>query len=88
MDSPVLLSSSSLELTKLAEIIQLAVAPVFLLAGLGAFLNVCAGRLARIIDRIRSLEPRIIDSRGEEHERLLGEVRLADRRSPRDDRRA
>ena len=81
MDSPVLLSSSSLELTKLAEIIQLAVAPVFLLAGLGAFLNVCAGRLARIIDRIRSLEPRIIDSRGEEHERLLGEVRLADRRS-------
>jgi hypothetical protein len=68
-------------LTQLAQIIQLAVAPVFLLAGLGAFLNVCAGRLARIVDRIRKLEPRILDSRGEEHDRLLNEVRLLDRRS-------
>jgi hypothetical protein len=41
-------------LAQLAQIIQLAVAPVFLLAGLGAFLNVCAGRLARIVDRMRA----------------------------------
>jgi hypothetical protein len=68
-------------LTQLAQIIQLAVAPVFLLAGLGAFLNVCAGRLARIVDRMRKLEPSILDSRGEEHDRLLNEVRLLDRRS-------
>jgi MFS family permease len=68
-------------LTQLAQIIQLAVAPVFLLAGLGAFLNACVGRLARIVDRIRNLEPRILDSRGTEHERLLDEVRLLDRRS-------
>jgi MFS family permease len=68
-------------LAQLAQIIQLAVAPVFLLAGLGAFLNVCAGRLARIVDRMRKLEPRILDSRGEEHDRLLSEVRLLDRRS-------
>ena len=69
------------DLRYLAQIIQLAVAPVFLLAGLGAFLNVCAGRLARIVDRMRNLEPRILASRGEEHDRLLGEVRLLDRRS-------
>lgn len=69
------------DLRYLAQIIQLAVAPVFLLAGLGAFLNVCASRLARIVDRIRKLEPRIIDSRGEEHDRLIDEVRLLDRRS-------
>ena len=68
------------ELTHLAQIIQLAVAPVFLLAGIGAFLNVCAGRLARIIDRARALEPRILASRGAEHDRLIGEVRLLDRR--------
>lgn len=37
----------------IAQTIQLAVAPVFLLAGIGAFLNVCAGRLARTI-HIRS----------------------------------
>ena len=68
------------ELTQLAQIIQLAVAPVFLLAGLGAFLNVCAGRLARIVDRARGLEPRILSSRGAEHDRLLLEVRVLDRR--------
>ena len=68
------------ELTHLAQIIQLAVAPVFLLAGIGAFLNVCAGRLARIVDRARRLEPRILDSRGEEHDRLIAEVRMLDRR--------
>lgn len=68
------------DLRYLAQIIQLAVAPVFLLAGLGAFLNVCAGRLARIVDRARKLEPRILESRGEEHDRLIKEVTLLDRR--------
>ena len=68
------------ELTHLAQIIQLAIAPVFLLAGIGAFLNVCAGRLARIVDRARNLEPRILDSRGEEHDRLIEEVRMLDLR--------
>jgi MFS family permease len=67
-------------LTQLAQIIQLAVAPVFLLAGLGAFLNVCAGRLARIVDRARKLEPKILESRGEEHDRMIREVRMLDRR--------
>jgi MFS family permease len=79
MTAPSLLSHAS-GLTQLAQIIQLAVAPVFLLAGLGAFLNVCAGRLARIVDRARKLEPRIFESRGEEHARLIGEVRMLDRR--------
>jgi len=63
-----------------AQVIQLAVAPVFLLAGIGAFLNVCAGRLARIVDRARGLEPRILASRGDEHDRLLSELRVLDRR--------
>ncbi len=65
---------------QVAQIIQLAVAPVFLLAGVGAFLNVCASRLARIVDRARSLEPLILDSRGSEHDRLLAELRVLDRR--------
>ena len=66
--------------TTVAQVIQLAVAPVFLLAGIGAFLNVCALRLARIIDRARRIEPSLLASRGEEHDRLLGEIRLLDRR--------
>lgn len=39
--------------TDLAQIIQLSVAPVFLLAGIAGFLNVMSGRLGRIVDRAR-----------------------------------
>ncbi len=66
--------------TLVAQIIQLAVAPVFLLAGVGAFLNVCAARLARIVDRARAIEARVLATRGEEHDRALGELRVLDRR--------
>lgn len=68
------------EVTEIAAIVQLAVAPVFLLAGIGAFLNVCAGRLARIVERARSVEPQLLGSRGAEHDRLRGEIRILDRR--------
>lgn len=40
----------------ISHVIQLAVAPVFLLAGIGAFVNVFATRLGRIFDRSRRLE--------------------------------
>ena len=72
--------SSPTSVTTVAQIIQLAVAPVFLLAGIGAFLNVCAGRLSRIVDRSREIEPLLIASRGAEHDRWLGEIRVLDRR--------
>ena len=65
---------------ELAQIIQLCVAPVFLLAGIGAFLNVSAGRLSRIVDRARVIEPLILGSRGAEHDRLVAEIRALDRR--------
>jgi hypothetical protein len=72
--------SPTTSVTTVAQIIQLAVAPVFLLAGIGAFLNVCASRLARIVDRARNVEPRLLASRGQEHGRLQGEMRILDRR--------
>jgi hypothetical protein len=40
----------------IAHAIQLAIAPVFLLTGIAALLGVMATRLARVIDRARSLE--------------------------------
>lgn len=40
----------------LAQPIQLALTPVFLLSAIGAMLNVVAGRLARVVDRARVLE--------------------------------
>ncbi len=66
--------------TTVAQIIQLAVAPVFLLAGIGAFLNVCAGRLSRIVDRARSVEELLLASRGSEHDRHLADIRTLDKR--------
>lgn len=39
-----------------AHVIQLSVAPVFLLGGVGAMLAVLTNRLARIVDRARVLE--------------------------------
>ena len=66
--------------TVLAQTIQLAIAPVFLLTGIGAFLNVCAGRLARVIDRARAVEGLIFATRGEEHDRYVREAKWLDRR--------
>jgi hypothetical protein len=71
---------TDLSISTVAQVIQLAVAPVFLLAGIGAFLNVCAGRLSRIVDRARSVEPLLLASRGAEHDRRLQEIRTLDRR--------
>jgi len=42
-------------LIEVANAIQLAVAPAFLLTGMGAILSVMTNRLARIIDRFRVL---------------------------------
>ncbi len=44
----------------IAHVIELAVAPVFLLTGIGAILAVMTNRLGRIIDRARTLEERLI----------------------------
>ncbi len=40
----------------IARVIQMALAPAFLLSAVGALLNVFANRLARIVDRTRALE--------------------------------
>lgn len=42
-----------------AHIIQLAVAPAFLLTATGTLLNVMAGRLVRVVDRARMLEGKL-----------------------------
>jgi hypothetical protein len=43
-------------ITSVSHVIQLAVAPVFLLSGVGAILAVLINRLGRIVDRYRYLE--------------------------------
>ncbi|MEB0137799.1 MULTISPECIES: DUF2721 domain-containing protein [unclassified Undibacterium] len=46
----------NLQLGDVSHIIQLAIAPVFLLTGVGTKLSVLTSRLARIIDRARVVE--------------------------------
>lgn len=45
-----------------SHLIQLSVAPVFLIAGVGAILGVLSGRLARITDRIERLNIKITEA--------------------------
>ncbi len=71
---------SSPFVSTVAATIQVAIAPVFLLAGIGAILNVMVGRLARIVDRARQLEQLHPRSTGPEHDRHVWELRLIDRR--------
>jgi hypothetical protein len=51
--------------TDIAHAIQLAVAPVFLLSGVGVSLGVLATRLSRIIDRARFLEEQASEVAGQ-----------------------
>ncbi|MES2443440.1 MAG: DUF2721 domain-containing protein [Pseudomonadota bacterium] len=67
-------------LSTVSATIQAAIAPVFLLAGVGAFLNVMVGRLARIVDRARQIEQLHPRSTGPEHDRHVWELRLIDKR--------
>ncbi len=50
------MNESAAAVTTIAHQIQLAVAPVFLLAGIAGMINVLAHRLARVVDRSRQLE--------------------------------
>lgn len=43
-------------ITNVAHVIQLAVTPIFLLTGVGSLLSVLVNRLARAVDRFRSLD--------------------------------
>jgi len=73
-------SGPTLSVNTVAETVRLALAPVFLLSGIGAFLNVLASRLSRIVDRSRDIEPQLLASRGTEHDRWLEGLKILDRR--------
>jgi len=66
-----------------ASIIQLAVAPVFLLTGVGTMINVLTSRLARIIDRARVLQQHCEVAAGGSplRRQLYAELTLLSRRS-------
>jgi hypothetical protein len=50
------MASLSVDVEIIAHVVQLAIAPVFLLTGVSALLGVMTARLARVIDRARRIE--------------------------------
>lgn len=73
--------AADIAVVTITHAIQQAVAPVFLLAGIGAILNVLAGRLARIIDRSRALHSRLESATGERAEGMCKELVILTRRA-------
>jgi len=66
--------------TDMAHVIQLSVAPVFLLSGIGALLSVLTARVGRIVDRARQLESRLEGADEPHQESIHRELRVLARR--------
>ena len=64
----------------IAHLIQTSVAPVFLLSGVAATLGVLTSRLARTVDRARSIETRLENHTGNP-EHLLYDLKMLARRA-------
>jgi hypothetical protein len=58
----------------ITRVIQLAVAPVFLLTAIGTLINALTGRLGRVIDRRRKLEELLPAYQGDTRESMQREL--------------
>ena len=74
------MNESAAAITTIAHQIQLAVAPVFLLAGIAGMINVLAHRLARVVDRSRQLEAEPPDDHEVVRRLFFEELAILDRR--------
>lgn len=73
--------STAPHIANLAQVIQLAVAPVFLLAGVGTTLNALATRVGRIIDRARTMENKLLHARADEADEIHKVLRVLSKRA-------
>lgn len=64
----------------IAQTIQLALAPVFVLVAIGNIMNLLSTRLGRVVDRARTMQERHSTTSGLEHDLVVREIRLLDRR--------
>ncbi|MFM2372775.1 MAG: hypothetical protein RIS85_2497 [Pseudomonadota bacterium] len=64
----------------IAQTIQLALAPVFVLVAIGNIMNILTTRLGRIVDRSRTLQKLHGETVGTEHDVVVIELRYVDRR--------
>ncbi|MBB4631322.1 DUF2721 domain-containing protein [Sphingosinicella soli] len=71
---------TGVQIADIGHAVQLAIAPVFLIAGIGALLNVMANRLGRVVDRARALERDITGYDETMRARAMAELVVLDRR--------
>ena len=64
----------------LADTIQIALAPVFLLVAAASVMNVIAGRLARVVDRSRVLMDQLANKSGAARQRAVEELQGLNKR--------
>jgi hypothetical protein len=64
----------------IAQTIQLALAPVFVLVAIGNILNLLSSRLGRVVDRSRHLQERHMSTEGQDHNEVVAEIRMIDGR--------
>jgi Protein of unknown function (DUF2721) len=64
----------------IAQTIQLALAPVFVLVAIGNIMNILTTRLARMVDRSRHLQTLHPGTEGSEHDVVVVEMRIIDQR--------
>jgi uncharacterized protein DUF2721 len=68
------------DVTSIAHVIQLSIAPVFLLTAVGAMLGVLSNRLSRAVDRARTLEGRVKTVAGDEQSLMRRQLSVLSRR--------
>ncbi len=64
----------------IAQTIQLALAPVFVLVAIGNIMNILSSRLGRVVDRARHLQELHVETSGPDHDMVVQEIRMIDRR--------
>jgi hypothetical protein len=64
----------------IAQTIQLALAPVFVLVAIGNIMNILSTRLGRVVDRSRILQELHGSTSGDDHDAVVREIRMVDQR--------
>lgn len=72
------MTDPQLHISTVAQVIQLSVAPVFLLSGVGVILTVLTNRLSRVVERARALEG---SSASTDHPTLEQDIQVLARRA-------
>ena len=69
------------QIQEIAEVVRTAVAPVFLLSGVGVTLTLLTNRLARVVDRARALEQKESKTHESDMHELSGSLLTLERRA-------